>query len=460
MRSLVPAWHEWPSERQVFTSISRRGFDVRVSRGDSFSGTLTINMALKIYSLVSLILAVTLPVRESRAQSALSVQTAIDEALRNNPELRALEAGVASARGGVTTARTFSNPELSVAPGTRHVQENGTSGTEFRGVFSLSQLFQFPGKRALRVAIAERNVEVQRLALEGFRFALAAKVRRAFYSLLAAQRIVGLRDEQVTSARTFVESSRKRAESGYASDFETIKSQAELISAQRASFEARGAVTTAQVTLNTFLGRSPAAPISVTGTLESAAMRPASSSEFVALAMARNPSLRTLAVQAQSAGLTLRASRFGRRPDFAIGPQVEYTKNEQLYGLGVTVALPFWDQKRGEIQTATAEQKKVLAEIEKTRLEITGAVTKTTQTLEFARKELELYTPAFLDQLKGFVAQAEQSYAQSATTLIIYLDAKRTYFDALANYYQSLGNLAEQRAELESAVGVPLELKQ
>ena len=74
--------------------------------------------------------------------------------------------------------------------------------------------------------------------------------------------------------------------------------------------------------------------------------------------MARNPSLRALGVQAEAAGLTLRSTRFGRRPDFAVGPQVEYTKNEQIYGLGVTIALPFWDKKQGEIQTATAEQQK------------------------------------------------------------------------------------------------------
>ena len=57
------------------------------------------------------------------------------------------------------------------------------------------------------------------------------------------------------------------------------------------------------------------------------------------------------------------------------------------------------------------------------------------------------------------MAQAEQGYAQNATTLLIYLDAKRTYFDTLVNYYEALGNLAENRAELESAIGVPLELK-
>ena len=56
------------------------------------------------------------------------------------------------------------------------------------------------------------------------------------------------------------------------------------------------------------------------------------------------------------------------------------------------------------------------------------------------------------------MAQAEQGYAQNATTLLIYLDAKRTYFDTLANYYDALGNVAEKRAELESAVGVPLDL--
>ena len=415
-------------------------------------------MSFKFYLHLIPLLLLGFAAERSSAQSSLSLDSAIAEALVNNPELRSFEAGVGAAKGGVRTARTLQNPELSVAPGVKRLSDASGSQKEFHGNFELTQLFQFPGKRALKIAIAEKNVEVQKLALEGFRFALSAKVRRAFYELLAAQKVTGLRNEQVGSATTFVESSRKRAESGYASDFETIKSQAELIAAQRGLFDSQGKVATARVALNTLLGRSPSAGLSVTGTLDNVAMRPASKSEFLALALARNPSLRTLGIQADAAGLTLRSTRFGRRPDFAVGPQVEYTKNEQIYGLGVTVALPFWDRKTGEIQTAAAEQQKALAEIEKTRLEITGAVTKTAQELEVARKQLALYTPAFLDRLKGFVAQAEQSYAQNATTLIIYLDAKRTYFDSLANYYESLGNVAEQRAELESAVGVPLEL--
>ena len=150
------------------------------------------------------------------AARADTLESLTADALRNNPELRAFEAGVASAKGGVRTARVYANPELSIAPGVKRIADPNGRFNEFHGNFELSQLFEFPGKRALKIAIAEKNVAVQQLALEGFRFALAAKVRRAFYEMLAAQKMTALRNDQVESAKTFVESAKKRAESGYA----------------------------------------------------------------------------------------------------------------------------------------------------------------------------------------------------------------------------------------------------
>lgn len=388
--------------------------------------------------------------------SAESLERITAEALRNNPELRAFEQSVAAARGGVRTARTFSNPELTIDPGFRHLREGNIR--EFHGEFSLSQLFKFPGKRALEIGIAQRNVELAEIALEGFRFQLAAKVRRAFYEGLAAEKIMQARRQQVESAKAFVESAKKRAEAGYASDFETVKSQADLIAANKALRQAELQKTTARVSLNTLMARSPTALLEFTGSMENMQPR-GSQGDYIALAMARNPAIRTQTRQAELAGLNLRSTRFGRRPDIAVGPSIEYLESEQTYGLSATLALPLWDQKQGPIETATAEQRKVLAELDKTRLEIAGEVTKASATLQIAKEQLALYSPAFLDQLKNFMAQAEQGYAQSATTLLIYLDAKRTYFDTLADYYESLAKVAETRSDLESAVGVPLEIK-
>ena len=106
-----------------------------------------------------------------------------------NPELHSFEAGVGAAKGGVRTARTFSKSRVERCARRQAPVRAGRFARGFHGNFELTQLFQFPGKRALKVAIAEKNVEVQKLALEGFRFALAAKVRRSFYELLAAQKV-------------------------------------------------------------------------------------------------------------------------------------------------------------------------------------------------------------------------------------------------------------------------------
>ena len=56
------------------------------------------------------------------------------------------------------TARVFANPELSIAPGVKHIDDPSARFSEFHGNFELSQFFEFPGKRALKIAIAEKNV--------------------------------------------------------------------------------------------------------------------------------------------------------------------------------------------------------------------------------------------------------------------------------------------------------------
>jgi cobalt-zinc-cadmium efflux system outer membrane protein len=399
------------------------------------------------------------PVKASTdaAEIKLTLTEAIAEAQAKNPELLALESAVDSAKGGVTTARTWDNPGLTIEPGVRRALEESSFVTAFNGVLALSQPFKFPGKRTLEIAIAQSDVKLREIAIEAFRFQMAARVRRVFCQMLAAQKIIQARNEQAASAKIFVEAAQKRSESGYAGDFETLKSQADLITAQSALREAEGRVVTVRIMLNTLMARSPSSPLSLSGSLDN--LNPQGGShDFIGLALARNPALQALELEAEKSGLSLKRTRMENLPDFAVGPNFEYYKDEQIVSISASATLPVWDRKKGGIQAATARQKQTLAEIQRLRLEIGGGVTAAASNLAVARDQLALYSPAFLAKMRDFVSQAEEGYAQSATTLIIYLDAKRTYFDTLASYYETLGRVAESRAELESAVGVPLEL--
>ncbi len=394
----------------------------------------------------------------SVAGNKLTLESAIAEAVAQSPALRVIDADIDAARGEVLTAQTKPNPELTFAPGLKHVREPGNSHNEFKGTLGLSQQFVFPGKRELLVSIAERNVELRKLGIEGLRFQLTAAVRKAFYEMLAAQSVIGLRRQQIESAQTFQQAATKRAAGGYASDFEAVKSQGDVINAKKLLATAEGEIAAARVELNSLLSRDPTAPLEVTGTLADAVPERALP-DLLAAALAENPSLRVQAMQAEIAGLSVRKARLARKPEISVGPSLEYSRSEQVLSLGATVSLPNKNYGRGEILTATAEQRKVLAETERLQREITSAVTKAATQLATARTQLALYAPAYLEQLKAVVEQAEKSYAQNATSLLIYLDAKRTYFDTLADYYEAVASVATHRAELESAVGTPLEIQ-
>ncbi len=392
---------------------------------------------------------------EAAPPDRLTLESAVAEAFARNPGFGVIEADVAAAQGEIVTAQTRPNSELSFAPGIKRLSDGGTNH-EFHAIVEYSRPIVFAGKRELLIAIAQRNVELRRVGIEGLRFQLAASVRKAFYQLLAAQQIVGLREQQLESARTFQQAAARRAESGYASDFEAVRSKGDVINAQKLLRAAQGQITAARTELNLLMGRDASQPLVADGTLDDK-VPSIDQSALVGLALERNPSLRAQAMQSEIADLNVRRARYARKPEWSVGPSLEYTRSEQILGFGATVSLPNKSTGRGELLTATAEQRRVAAETERLRREIAGAVAKASVNLAVAHDQAALYSSAYLDQLKSVVDQAERSYAQNVTSLLIYLEARRTYYDTLASYYESIADLASSRAELESALGASLD---
>ena len=417
-----------------------------------------ISCGLPLVLTVALVGASALPASSQETAApgtnVLTLDAAIRLALTNNPEIRVLTADIAGARGEVTTARTWQNPEISVAPGFKSVRD--PSDTMFHGDFGLEQTFEWPGKRALRKAVAEKNVVVRQLALDGFRAQLAIQVRRAYSTLLASREVVALREQRLALAKSFVDAAKKRAEGGFAPEFEVTKAEVEVVTAQKSVREAQAQQDAARVALNALMGRQPTEPLAVTGSLASDAALPGQTT-LLERALAQNPAVKVQEAEAERTGLSLQSIRKSRLPDFKVGPSVEYTRDEQIVGLGVSLPLPFWDKKKGEIATATAAQDKALAELDKLRRDILRDVTTAAQNLTAARESLAFYSPALRDKLKAALDAAAQSYSDGKLPFLNYLESQRTYFDTQTDYFDTLQKTFEARAELESAVGLPLD---
>jgi cobalt-zinc-cadmium efflux system outer membrane protein len=387
------------------------------------------------------------------AQAAL-----VNEALTNNPELKALEQSVAVAKGEAVTAGKWQNPDLSLTPAyKREPGEGGEPGRDsFKGTFQLEQLIEYPGKRALRKAIAEKEVSAAELAIQGFRYQLRIKVEKIFSQLLLAQELKKLREEQVRDGRTFLRATQERAKSGYASIVETVRAQAELIAAQKALSESDSQYRSYIRELNALLGREPESALGISGRVEDLPTT-LPSPDAVDNAVSKNPAVRAKILAVEKAKLGVDSAKLSRNPDVTAGPSVEYSEDEQIFGVTFSLPLPLWDDKSGEIQKATAEALQATAELDALRREISAAALGAFEKLRSAHRELSLFTPEFRTQLHAAMEQAEKSYAATGTTVLIYLDAKRTYFDTLAEYYHSLSTFLDALAELKAAAGLPIE---
>ena len=324
------------------------------------------------------------------------------------------------------------------------------------GQLGLQQPILFPGKRTLQRAVAQKSVEGRQLALAGFRSQLTIQVRRAYYLSLAAQEVLPLGEQRLTLAKTFVEAAQKKVDAGIAPDFEATKAEVEVVNAQAALRLAQAQVVTARAALNTLLGRNPHEPLAVTGTL-SPDVPLWDERQLWEQTLARNPSLKIQTAEIERAGLNLRLVRKSRYPDFTVGPAYESEPGLQVFSLGLSLPVPLWDQKKGPIATATAEQQRALGELEKLRQEILRNVTSAAQNLAAVKEALANYSPEFIARLKASLDAAAQSYSEGRTPLLLFLETQRTYFETQASYFESLQKVYESQAELESAIGVPLE---
>lgn len=244
----------------------------------------------------------------------------------------------------------------------------------------------------------------------------------------------------------------KRAEGGYAPDFDVTKAEVEVVTAQKSSREAQAQTDAARITLNSLMGNPPDESLRVDGTLETTNTMP-DTFKLLDLATRQNPAIKLQEAEAERTGLSLQSIRKSRLPDFKVGPQVEYTRDEQTFDFGISLPLPLWDNKKGEIATATAEQEKALAELAKLKQEILRDVTTASKSYEAAKDSLTYYTPAMREKLKAAAESAGQSYREGHTPLLLYLEIQRTYFEAQAAYFETWQKLYSAQAEVESAAG-------
>jgi len=381
-----------------------------------------------------------------------SIGEIISLALERNPAMAGAQGVVRQSRGQQVAAGAYPNPSIfgTVGPGAIRDPTTGVKITE--RTVTVEQPLEWQGKRHARQQAADAGAAGASAAMDETRLNVIAEARVAFYLVLLAQRDVELAGQNLTMVEDVLRTVKARVAAGDATVFETTKATVEVQKAKKEVARAQNALVVVRAKLDMVTAGMLGRLFSIQGDFESL-QQGLDLDALSSRAMERHPTLRRLSKLVEQAKFSATLERESRIPNVRVDGSYHREAGDESVTVGLSVPLPLWYQRQGEIETALGAQHRAEAERLRAQHEITQAITQHMQDVRTANEQLQVFETGLLKQAEQTLRIARVSFQQGAASLLDLLDSQRVYRQTLLEYVQARADLSIALARLERAVG-------
>ncbi|HOW66855.1 MAG TPA: TolC family protein [Candidatus Paceibacterota bacterium] len=393
--------------------------------------------------------------------SRITLDALVADVLKNNPELEFYRAEITAARAGRKTAAQWENPEVSVEVGGKRVWErNGPSlGDGVAWSVSVAQPFEFPGRLAIRKAIANRQIDLAKLGLEQFEAALGMRARLLGGAVVAAQEREAAAREVSQRFQSLIEVLVQRDPAGVTPLLDQRIIEAGTIILLRRASQATREAQAALMELNALRGRPPETPLTLTGSLPSVSVLPTVTA-LNDVARTNNFEVRLRQVELVQQGFRVRLAKNERYPRVSLGPfysQEEASDEERIVGVGLSMPLPLWNRNSGNIEASEARLQQADALLRLTWRQVERQIAEHALALRTQIDEMSRWRADAAQQFREAAELADRHYRLGAVPVTTYVEMQVRYLDALDTLLATRAEALEHRQQLELLVGMPLE---
>ncbi len=398
---------------------------------------------------------------EAASGPVLTLDEVERAALLGNPEIRVATRKLAVMEAHVPAAGALDDPQFMYrgwGVPLRHPWDYDSA----QNMLMISQSFSGFGKRGLRAEIARTDVAEAKAMLADKRLDIQVRVRKAFYDLLRTQDELRIHDEHVAIARQAVEAARIKYTVGKVPQQDILKAQVELTRLAEHLIHFEQDADMAAARLNTLMGREPTTPVSVRGDYAIPQTLPATEA-LEKLALASRPDLAEAQAALQKSTQEHALSNKSYTPDFTLAggymlmPSGSATRNN--YMIEGSITLPWLNRSKhdSEIAEAKAQVGELDAELAATRNAAFGQIQEALVQVKSAERLAELYRNLLQPQAHATLQSTVIAYENDRTDFLNLLDSQMTVVDMDLAYFQSLAEFEARFADLELAVGAPID---
>ena len=413
------------------------------------------------------LLIVSLAVPAAQADD-LVLRDLVEEALKNNRELRAAERRVEAFRHKIPQAGSLPDPMVGVGyqNDTLNSYTYGDS-PDAKWMFEASQMFPFAGKRGLKQEMAKADAESQQALLEGLRRRVAARVTELYHDLHLAYKSLDILAERKSLYAVIEEAALARYASGMGTQQEVLMAQTEKFMIVEREEMLRQKRDTLEGMINLTAGRD----------VRSALARPAAPSEtpFDAgldelIRTAEQHSSEIRVKERMAAGSEARVSMARREyfPDVTVTAGVETRRGDytDMYKLLAGINLPVFFKSRQEpaVQEALAAQQETRQDLEGTRLMVASGIRENYAMIHSAKRIMDLYRTALIPRSRQDFEAALSTYSTGRGDVLTVATRLKGLLDYELQYWAQFAEREKAIARIEALTGegrfVPTETKQ
>jgi outer membrane protein, heavy metal efflux system len=391
------------------------------------------------------------------ADDLLNLDDLIEEGLKNSPELRAFESRVEASKYRIPQENSLPDPMLMFGyqnEGWRRI----TIGEEpnSQGMFSLSQMFFFPGKRSLKEEMATRDSESLAALYNAAKLRLAARIKELYYDLFLVHKTVDILKERTDLFSRVEDAATARYASGMGSQQEVVMAQTEKYMLLEREEMQKQKIEALQGMLNTTMGRDVNTPLGRPAEMPGAQFG-LSLDDLLSRAKERSPEVKSKEKMVQGAETKVKMAKREYYPDVTLTagyfPRTEGLMD--MYSLTATINLPIYYKTKQQqaVLEANASLSEARRELQATEYMLASAVRDSYSMEKTAERLLVLYKEGLIPKAQQDVQLGLSGYVTGKTEAITVVQRLKAFLDVELLYWGQYAEREKAIARLEAITG-------
>jgi cobalt-zinc-cadmium efflux system outer membrane protein len=382
-----------------------------------------------------------------------TLEDLIAMANESNPVIDVIQAKEDAAKAGITVAEQYLNPSVGLTAGPSKTRMQPIVNDKYWAV-GISQPLEFSDVRSARKEIAESNLKFVDEVNKGTRIGLMLNIKSAFYNVIHNQEILKLAEADRKVIQDIRDRVELRVDVGESARYELIKADTELLAAKRDAQASKLRIQESKFFLKGLIGNKMPDTFELTGVFPSSDID-ISKSEVTEL-IANSPRLKQLKAASSVYENKIKLEKNLVNPGLTLSAGINQDPGIRNYTIGVSIPLPIWNQRKGEINQASANLREVEATYEQQTLLLRRDIDASYQRYLIAKEQVMTFEESLLDQAESVLKVVESAYRFGERGILEYLDAQRTQRAVRKDYLAARLDYLISIMEMEQLLGTKI----